>query len=114
MDDSGSGGGGFVVLLMILVLLALYFTPTIIAFARGIADRGTVLVLNLFLGWTFVGWVVSLAMAARSRPDPVVVVAQPMIGQAGPQPGWYRDPSDPSAERWWDGARWSETQRALS
>ncbi|WP_249522996.1 superinfection immunity protein [Modestobacter marinus] len=113
-DSDGSGGGGFVVLMIVLVVLALYFTPTIIAFARGIADRGTVLVLNLFLGWTFVGWVVSLAMAARSRPEPVVLMAQPMISPAGPQPGWYRDPSDPLAERWWDGAGWGDTRRAVS
>ncbi|WP_234313892.1 superinfection immunity protein [Streptomyces sp. NBRC 109706] len=44
----------------------LYFVPTIIAFARGVRNAGSVLVVNLFLGWTLVGWVVALAMAARS------------------------------------------------
>jgi hypothetical protein len=115
MQDSGSSGGaGAVIAIMFIVILGLYFIPTIVAFTRGVPDRGAVVVLNLFLGWTFVGWVVSLSMAARSRPEPIVVVPQPvMIGQPAPQPGWYRDPSDPSAERWWDGARWSETRRAL-
>jgi uncharacterized Tic20 family protein len=29
-----------------------------------------------------------------------------------PSPGWYDDPHDPGAQRWWDGVRWSEhTQR---
>jgi hypothetical protein len=28
----------------------------------------SVLVINLFLGWTFVGWVVALAMALRDVP----------------------------------------------
>jgi hypothetical protein len=27
-------------------------------------------------------------------------------------PGWYRDPSQPGALRWWDGERWSEHRAA--
>ncbi|MGY1581670.1 DUF2510 domain-containing protein [Streptomyces sp. MN13] len=29
-----------------------------------------------------------------------------------PPPGWYRDPTAPHAERWWDGTAWTEHQRA--
>ncbi|MDN0196082.1 DUF2510 domain-containing protein [Streptomyces sp. S.PNR 29] len=29
-----------------------------------------------------------------------------------PPPGWYRDPSAPHLERWWDGTAWSEHRRA--
>lgn len=28
-----------------------------------------------------------------------------------PPPGWYRDPSYPLVERWWDGAAWTEHRR---
>ena len=28
-----------------------------------------------------------------------------------PEAGWYADPTDPSAVRWWDGARWSAQTR---
>jgi len=112
-DSDSSGGGGAIVAIMFLVVLGLYFIPTIVAFVRHVPDRGTVIVLNLFLGWTFIGWVVALSMAARSRPPTMVVVPQPvMLGHASPQPGWYRDPSDPGAERWWDGVAWSEARRA--
>jgi hypothetical protein len=48
---------------IVVVLLALYFAPTFVAFSRGHPHAASVLVLNLFLGWTLVGWVVSLAMA---------------------------------------------------
>ncbi|MFJ5262886.1 DUF2510 domain-containing protein [Streptomyces sp. NPDC088387] len=29
-----------------------------------------------------------------------------------PPPGWYRDPSAPHLERWWDGVSWTEHRRA--
>jgi hypothetical protein len=51
---------------VVLVSALLYFLPSVIAFSRSIPDRGMVLVLNLFLGWTFLGWVVSLARACGS------------------------------------------------
>lgn len=53
-------------LAVIVVIVLAYFLPTIVAFARGVSNSGSVLVLNLFLGWTLVGWVVALAMASRS------------------------------------------------
>ncbi len=46
------------------VLVALlYFAPVIIASLRGNRHADGVGVVNLFLGWTFVGWVVALAWA---------------------------------------------------
>lgn len=54
-------------LLLILVVGAAYLLPTIVAFIRDVPDKGTVTVLNIFLGWTFLGWVVSLARACGSR-----------------------------------------------
>jgi hypothetical protein len=47
--------------------LALYFLPTVIAWYRDSPIAGSVTVVNLFLGWTFIGWVVSLAMAVGGR-----------------------------------------------
>ncbi|MGP4114298.1 superinfection immunity protein [Streptomyces sp. 4N509B] len=51
---------------LVVVAAALYLLPTFVAFGRGVRNAGSVLVVNLFLGWTLVGWVVALAMAARS------------------------------------------------
>jgi hypothetical protein len=51
---------------VVLLGAVLYFLPSVIAFSRSIPDRGMVLVLNVFLGWTFLGWVVSLAKACGS------------------------------------------------
>lgn len=44
-----------------LFLGAIYFMPTIIALNRKHHNRYAIFVLNLFLGLTFVGWVISLS-----------------------------------------------------
>jgi hypothetical protein len=47
----------------------LYFLPTIIAMVRSKSNRGAILLLNLFLGWTFIGWIVSLVWALAAEPE---------------------------------------------
>ena len=37
--------------------------PAIIAGARSHKSYGSVAVLNIFLGWTLIGWIVALSMA---------------------------------------------------
>lgn len=67
-------------LLIILIVLAVfgvpYFIPTIIAYSRRKANRAAVFALNFFLGWTFLGWVVSLVWALK-----VDVVDRPAQGR---------------------------------
>ena len=45
---------------VLLVILAVYFAPTIIAVRGEHKNQGAIAVLNLLLGWTFLGWVASL------------------------------------------------------
>jgi len=56
--DSGIG-----LLLLALFALVIYFLPTIIAWNRGHKNTVAIFVANLFLGWTFLGWVVCLVWA---------------------------------------------------
>ena len=50
--------------LLIAGLLALYFLPMIVAFSKGADVTGSVLVLlNVFLGWSIIGWIVALSIA---------------------------------------------------
>lgn len=53
---------GFVVF---IVLLGIYFAPAIVAFEGKHRDRVAITVLNIFLGWTFVGWVIALVWAFK-------------------------------------------------
>jgi Superinfection immunity protein len=50
-----------------VVLLPVYFLPVFIARARHVPDLAPVTVINVFLGWTFFGWVTALALAVRDR-----------------------------------------------
>ncbi len=50
------------------IILAVYFTPWVVAWARQHPNRYAILCLNLFLGWTLVGWVVALSMALSGLP----------------------------------------------
>lgn len=43
--------------------LVLYFTPWLVASHRNHKSNGSIFVLNLFTGWTFLGWVGSLIWA---------------------------------------------------
>ena len=50
----------------------LYFLPAVIAYARSKRDAGAILVLNVFLGWTAIGWVIALVWALK-QDVPVVI-----------------------------------------
>jgi hypothetical protein len=50
----------------------MYFLPTLIALARSKRDTLAIFLLNFFLGWTVIGWFVSLIWALKS--DVIVVV----------------------------------------
>ena len=47
-------------LAVVLVAIPLYFLPSIIAFRRKHRNRVAILVINVFLGYTGIGWVVAL------------------------------------------------------
>jgi len=52
----------------ILIILGVpYFIPSIVAWVREMPNIGSIVVVNFFLGWTFIGWVVALAMACGRR-----------------------------------------------
>lgn len=47
-------------LLLIVLFFAFYFLPTLIAFLRQHKNKLAIFLLNFLLGWTVLGWVVSL------------------------------------------------------
>lgn len=110
----GIAGQSFLAGLFTYLFLTVYVTPTIVGRGRGAPDLGTIVVINLLLGWTLVGWVVALAMAYRTpqgwdpsgRPRQGHTPAGGRPPLAGPPEGWYPNPEGPGY-RWWDGHRWT-------
>ena len=58
---------GFIVF---VVLLFAYFVPSLVACSRHHHNAAAVFILNLLLGWTMIGWVVALVMAATAVRPP--------------------------------------------
>jgi len=52
--------GGLIVL---IILFGIYFLPTIGAVLRKKKQKNAIFLLNFFLGWTFIGWVIALVWA---------------------------------------------------
>jgi hypothetical protein len=74
--------------LIVLVCLAGYFLPTVIATSRGKRNAGAIFALNLFLGWSLLGWVVALVWACTSN--------EPAVDHRGLSPTSPRAPQVPA------------------
>ncbi|MGO1972963.1 MAG: superinfection immunity protein [Propionibacteriaceae bacterium] len=86
----------------------LYLLPWAIAATRSKSNVGVIAVLNIFLGWTAIGWIVSLVMACLSDTPQVIVVnnSYPQAppgpyghGQVPPPPYGFNQPMLPPGAR---------------
>jgi hypothetical protein len=65
LAEGHSSAGGTV---LSFVLLGLYFVPTFLAVLWSVPRMARVIVVNVFLGFTVIGWFVALALVLRARP----------------------------------------------
>jgi uncharacterized membrane protein len=56
----------------VIIILLLYFVPAITAYENKKKNKQSVLVINLFLGWSIIGWIVALAMAVGKDKETVI------------------------------------------
>ncbi|TAM77420.1 superinfection immunity protein [bacterium] len=76
-NAAGVAGASFGVLLLVVIAIGAYFIPSIIAFVKQKSNRIAILALNFFLGWSLVGWVVSLVWAlSNEQPQQITIVNQ--------------------------------------
>jgi len=65
--------------LMVAIFVGLYLLPSIVAAKRQVPNAGPIVVVNVFLGWTLIGWVIALALAVRDVPQRTTsVTASPL------------------------------------
>lgn len=50
-------------IILVLLAIALYLLPSIVASRRHHHNATAIFILNLFLGWTFLGYIVALVWA---------------------------------------------------
>ena len=62
-NDAGGLAGLLGLTCVALIALAVYFLPAIVAACRGHQNTAAIFILDLLLGWSFVGWVVALVWA---------------------------------------------------
>ena len=58
----------------IFIIIVLYFLPTISAFERKKKNTSSIFVINFFLGWTIIGWIVALSWALSKDDKQVITV----------------------------------------
>lgn len=54
---------------VVFACIAGYLLPAIIAERRRHRNKGAIAVLNVLLGWTFLGWVVALIWSSTANTD---------------------------------------------
>ena len=105
-----------------------YTLPWAIAATRHKRDTTSIALVNVLLGWTFVGWIVALIKACGKdlvliAPVQQVVVMNnvtasvgaPVAAPGGPAAGWYAAPNGGPGQQYWDGTTWTgHTQAAPS
>ena len=69
-EEAAAGVIALLLLLVVVVVgLLFYFLPTIIAVVRHHHQWGAITVINLFFGWTFIGWILTLAWAVSAARE---------------------------------------------
>jgi len=79
-------GVGIGIGLWIWFAVFLWSAPIVIAVARENRNRNQVIIVDLFLGWTGIGWIVALVMAFQAKPEPPQAFYPPPYRPAGR--GW--------------------------
>jgi hypothetical protein len=68
-SDSGSAAGGLILLIVLGGLgFVVWLIPGFVAAIRHHHNTGAIWCLTIFLGWTFVGWVIALVWAFTNPP----------------------------------------------
>ena len=103
-STAGDTGGVLLLTCAVIAVICCYFLPSIIAILRGV-NLAYVICINLFFGWTFVGWLCAFISACATKVylDPYPT----FINSPGPAAGWWPDPSG-AGLRFWDGTRWTQ------
>ena len=60
---------GIKIFLVLFILVFFYLIPSVIAFFKSHSSKIAILALNIFLGWTFLGWIAALVWSLKNDPE---------------------------------------------
>lgn len=104
----------WVIFVGFMLAAVIYISPTLVAMARGHRNRLAILVLNILLGWTVVGWVLlliwSLAEGDRPRVGKTDVVTLEVLGDDTFVWNGQRVPDAEALDRLWKSVAAQEPQ----
>ncbi len=75
MDSILSMGIVGIVILVVLAIIGLiiYFIPTTVARKNKSPNKVAVILLNIFLGWSLIGWIIALVLACKKPAPPTTI-----------------------------------------
>jgi len=76
IDDGHSASTGFFIFAPPAIIF--YMLPSFVAYKRGRTNKSPILLLNLLLGWTFIGWVIALVWSTTTPTAPRTVQSNRM------------------------------------
>ena len=101
VTDQTPASGAVVAIAWVCAVCTLgYMLPWAVAATRGRSNQLAVGLINLLLGWSLTGWIVSLVIACQAH---AAVGIWPVLG---PVAGWYPAPTGYGHE-YWDGRVWT-------
>ncbi|NLA76683.1 MAG: superinfection immunity protein [Clostridiales bacterium] len=62
------------IIILVIIGSLFYFLPTIVGCAKHQPNKGAIFALNLFLGWSLIGWVISLVWALKKPVVQQIIV----------------------------------------
>ncbi len=82
MEETLTAGEGFLALIMLFIIIGVYLLPSIVAICRRAYYSAATIIINIFFGWTFLGWVIALILSFLNVPNktPQQIVINQVVG----------------------------------
>ena len=77
--------GKFAAFSFFIAAPTLYLLPTYEAWKNQHPNLTAIALVNIFLGWSLLGWVVAIVWAYK-KPEPTISIAKPMAPETPPAP----------------------------
>ncbi len=61
---------GLILTIIMFIGIVIYIIPSLLALLRHNKKTGLIAIINIFLGWSIIGWIIALTMSLSSKYSP--------------------------------------------